>query len=139
MANYRKENPLVAGDASKRWRRAHPERYAKVNHNIKLKKYGISPEEYDRLFTTQDGRCAICRNPETVIIKGTLAKLSIDHNHATNEVRGLLCRHCNQGLGLFRDSPELLRVAVQYLERPAILPGLKVVADETTVLLEQTG
>lgn len=49
------------------------------------------------------------------VICGIEGKLVVDHNHTTNEVRGLLCNHCNLGLGNFKDDPMLLEFAAQYL------------------------
>jgi hypothetical protein len=58
----------------------------------------------------QDGRCAICRKkPQTG------RRLSVDHDHKTGEVRGLLCTLCNQGLGYFKDDPGRLGAALEYL------------------------
>jgi hypothetical protein len=42
--------------------------------------------------------------------------LSVDHNHATGEIRGLLCQACNHAIGKFKDKPELCRKAADYLE-----------------------
>jgi hypothetical protein len=49
------------------------------------------------------------------VICGSGEKLVVDHNHLTGKVRGLLCNHCNRGLGHFRDDPMLLEFAAQYL------------------------
>lgn len=57
--------------------------------------YKLSIEEYDRLHAHQDGKCYICGQPEPV--KGR--RLSVDHNHETGEIRGLLCSRCNPILG----------------------------------------
>jgi len=48
---------------------------------------------------------------------GMKRELSVDHNHETNKIRGLLCNHCNIGLGNFKDSTTLLSLAIEYLER----------------------
>ena len=74
--------------------------------------YGLSEVEYRELLRAQDGRCAICRGVEKDRC------FSVDHDHATLKIRGLLCNACNPGLGLFQDSPELLRAAADYLEGP---------------------
>jgi hypothetical protein len=58
------------------------------------------------LSEQQNGLCAICGLPEE----------HVDHDHVTGQVRGLLCAGCNKGLGFFRDSPQLLRQAAEYLE-----------------------
>lgn len=83
------------------------------NRQYSLKSmYGITPQEYDALYAAQQGRCKICGVDEA---KASRGKLFVDHHHLTGAVRGLLCHHCNAGLGLFRDSPELLDAAKTYL------------------------
>ena len=57
------------------------------------KRYGITVEEYDALLAAQDGCCAICRKPPR---EGS--RLYVDHDHETNQVRGLLCPSCNTSL-----------------------------------------
>ena len=49
------------------------------------------------------------------VICGVSEKLVVDHDHVTGQVRGMLCNHCNRGLGHFRDDPELLEFARMYL------------------------
>lgn len=71
--------------------------------------YGISREEYARLFELQDGKCAICGQVSEN------RRLSVDHNHTTGKVRALLCDNCNKGLGHFKDNPNLLIAAASYL------------------------
>lgn len=73
----------------------------------RLKKYGLSESRYAEIIESQKFHCAICGAEPTVV----------DHDHATGEVRGLLCRTCNTGLGHFRDNRELLSSAITYLER----------------------
>jgi len=70
------------------------------------RRYGISVEEADDMFATQGGLCAICR--------AAPAK-HVDHDHATGKVRALLCFNCNGGLGQFKDDPDLLREAADYV------------------------
>jgi hypothetical protein len=93
------------------WRKANPERAA-LNDRIKVlrKRYNLSLEEYDALLIAQDGHCAICPKVPTDQF------LDVDHDHATERVRGLLCRRCNTAIGQFEDSPALLRAAAAYLE-----------------------
>lgn len=79
--------------------------------------YGLALGEYDRMYSEQGGLCAICREPEVSPERytGRARKLFVDHHHQTGKVRGLLCMLCNIGIGQFRDDPELLRRAIQYL------------------------
>lgn len=73
------------------------------------KLYGITEEQYQTLWFQQDGKCAICKQPSD-------KRLHIDHCHLSKKVRGLLCGPCNRGLGLFKDNPDLLIAAKDYLE-----------------------
>lgn len=75
-----------------------------------LGNHGMTIEEYDEKMILQNGRCAICNRP--VNEKKSLA---VDHDHETEENRGLLCEACNRGLGMLQDSPEILRAALAYL------------------------
>jgi hypothetical protein len=77
------------------------------------RKYGITVEDWDRLYDEQLGRCAIC------VVTLAEVKVCVDHDHTTGEVRGLLCNRCNQGLGYFADSPAILCAATKYLEHAA--------------------
>lgn len=82
----------------------------KYERDAKLrKKYGLTPEQWDDLYDSQLGRCAICQLPlaET--------KPHVDHDHATGQVRGILCSTCNVGIGMFKDNPEYLHQAEMYL------------------------
>ena len=75
------------------WRKRHPELRKKWNKQHKLKsKYGLTHEEAEFLYFIHHDRCTICQQPET------RRRLSIDHNHKTKAVRGLLCSTCNQAL-----------------------------------------
>jgi len=92
-----------------------------------LRKFNMTPADYDERLAAQGGVCAICRQPETHRHRGTgpVVALSIDHDHRCcpgtgscgNCVRGLLCDRCN--VGRFPDDPALLRAAADYFERYA--------------------
>lgn len=73
-------------------------------------RYGISAEKYEAMKAAQHGACAICRRQED-------GALHVDHDHTTGSVRQLLCLQCNVVLGASRDSPDILRAALAYLER----------------------
>lgn len=77
--------------------------------------YGITVEQYDSLFEKQNGKCAICFQSETRILRGKLTRLCVDHNHDDGTVRGLLCSNCNAGVGRFQDDPERILKAYEYL------------------------
>jgi hypothetical protein len=70
------------------------------------KLYGITYDEIQSIKAEQEDSCTIC---------GEITQLVVDHNHTTGQVRALLCDLCNRGLGYFRDNPELLMRASNYL------------------------
>ena len=77
----------------------------------KYERRGITKEQYEIVFKTQQGLCAICKKTPK-----TTHSLAMDHNHKTNEFRGLLCKECNRALGLFGDNIDTLTNAVLYLK-----------------------
>lgn len=95
----------------------HKKNRIKINEgsrNRRLKyAYGISPNQYKILFDLQEGKCAICGKSDL----GKRKNLSIDHDHKTNKVRGLLCTKCNSLLGFAEDDIDKLMKAIKYLEK----------------------
>lgn len=119
-AEFRKKNPGLAMKrvhASRDKRRIEdPEGFALAQYRDFIRrKYGVSMEEYSKRLENQNHRCEICGQPQVPGKKF----LAVDHCHATGEVRALLCDLCNNGLGSFKDRPETLRAAADYLERHA--------------------
>lgn len=111
-------------ERQRRWTRKSGAKHARRR---KLASYGLTEETFAALLELQGGRCRICsaeiseatqlgsRGSLTVKVP-TATTITIDHCHATNRVRGLLCMLCNRGLGDFKDDPERLRRAADYLE-----------------------
>ena len=91
-----------------------PEQYAYHCWEIKLKReHNLTPAEYEAKVTLQGDSCMICN-----INKSELSKrLSVDHDHATGENRGLLCDRCNKVLGMVSDSTQLLSECIKYLDK----------------------
>lgn len=84
----------------------------KYRNNAMMRIFGIDLLSHEEMKIQQDNKCLICS--ETF----TEAKVPhIDHNHETGKIRGLLCRTCNSGLGMFKDDPDKLRQAITYLKR----------------------
>lgn len=82
------------------------------------RQYGITLEEYEQILKKQNHVCAICGQEETrTSTRETNGKkhLVVDHNHTTNDVRGLLCTKCNGLLGFSLDDISILEKAIIYL------------------------
>jgi hypothetical protein len=73
----------------------------------------LSRYEYVNLLASQSYQCAICQTPAMKFEQ----LLSVDHHHATGQVRGLLCNHCNIGLGNFKEDVSYLEAAIEYLKK----------------------
>jgi len=76
-----------------------------------IRSYGVTLATYTAMLAEQGGVCAICGQPER------RRSLCVDHDHETGLVRSLLCDDCNQGVGRFKDNPDLLRKAAAYMDR----------------------
>lgn len=108
-----------------RWRAENPDRYSAAQRACKLKAYGLSLEAYDALHQGQGGVCATCRRPGR-----SGWDLSVDHDHETGAVRGLLCGRCNAGIDLLREDAEVLGNAASYLESPPAIEVLEKILGE---------
>lgn len=97
---------------SYRRRNANPvfKKYATANQRLRL--YGMTSEEFDQMFVNQGKKCGICGSLDPQHNKGW----NVDHDHKTGEVRGILCGVCNTSLGGFKDNPNLLQAAIEYLK-----------------------
>ena len=118
----------------KKWRhdnaaylKEHHSAYVKRNHvryakyrwlRVLREQYGMTEQNYEEMYRYQNGVCAICSKPN---LNGT--KLHVDHDHATNKVRSLLCQHCNMVLGHSKESVDVLLSAADYIRKPAVVQG----------------
>jgi len=82
------------------------------------KAYGITKKQYDQMLEAQGDVCYICKGEEQSFDtrSGELRALSVDHDHATGEIRKLLCHRCNCALGWANEEPERLRAIADYAE-----------------------
>jgi hypothetical protein len=104
---YRKDNKSNYSGYVKKWRRKNPDRVR--NQHLK-REFGITLDQYNELSRIQNNLCAICQ-------RSFNKKLHVDHDHRTNQIRGLLCGNCNRGLGLFEDNSQFLKSATNYIEQ----------------------
>ena len=109
-AKYRNSSKGIAAQAAY-YERAREKLLVRMRERM-LSEYGLNIDEYDSLLMKQNNRCAICR----IHISECKRRFAVDHNHKTEDVRGLLCFRCNAGVGKFEDDAELLKLAVKYLE-----------------------
>lgn len=97
---------------------SHHNQYRKLSkaggHERRVQKtYGLAPGEYGQIYLHQGQLCAICQRAT-----GRTRNLSVDHDHKTGLVRGLLCRPCNDLLGHIRDDLDTAYRVLRYLRRP---------------------
>ncbi len=108
------EGTLRNRERSEAWRRDNRARHKSTAFAVHLRKYGLSVEQYGEMLDRQGGKCAICRRGPEVAIHG---RLVVDHCHAADRVRGLLCNACNTGIGQLGDDVERVAAAADYLRR----------------------
>lgn len=97
-------------ERSVRYRRLNPD---KRRSTILKNRFGIDKDEFDAMLASQNGACKICLG----VSPGASKKhFSVDHDHKTGKIRGILCHGCNAGLGMFQDNPEALIAASNYLK-----------------------
>jgi hypothetical protein len=85
--------------------------------------YGLTVEAYDEMLRRQGGGCAFCKRAEPGWSRARSKRgLTVDHDHETGHVRGLLCNPCNRGIGLLGDDPAVLEAAARYLRAARQIP-----------------
>lgn len=122
--NYRNKCKVCTYQEKHRWNaenkteiREYQNQYRREKPLLRLagtyrQRYGITLERYDQMFIEQNGVCAICGE-----INYDGRRLSIDHNHKTGEVRGLLCGRCNFALGNVKEDISILYGLIRYLQK----------------------
>ena len=122
-AKHRKKHPEKNRAHARKWYAEHRDEINARKRNYRaehlddirlLQRYNITSRDYDKLLAAQNGRCAICRKPPNG------RRLSVDHDHVTGKVRGLLCQKCNAILGLADDSIAILIEATEYLNSKGV-------------------
>jgi hypothetical protein len=91
------------------WRK-HRDKTIERNSNYK-RKYGITIEDYNKMFEEQHGCCVICGRHQTEMKE----ILAVEHSHETGKVRGLVCNRCNIIIGFFEDYPQLIITIKNYI------------------------
>jgi DNA repair exonuclease SbcCD ATPase subunit len=126
--DYYEKNKEEVKQKTREWSKNNRERksivsaiWAKENQdkvlNSRMKRFGISAFEYNEMLKKQGGKCVICGTTEP----GGRGRFNVDHDHEVEKatgkikIRGLLCVSCNRGLGYMRDSQDILKSAIEYL------------------------
>lgn len=98
------------------WRRNNRERWRRAAHRRNtINRLGITGEVYDALLPP-DAACWACGSTVGITRLGKPCELTIDHDHRTGQVRGVLCHFCNLAVGQAGDDPVVLRALADYLD-----------------------
>lgn len=113
-----------------------------IERKRNLRRVGVTPQQYDRMFVEQGGVCFVCKKPETRkrpwSKNGEINPLAVDHDHKTGEPRALLCGHCNTSLGELGEDPVRIRALADYAEWcQSRKPGEKII--QLSLWIDQAG
>ena len=107
---HTKDNVLAK---NREWRMKNSEYIRQKRPDYRLKYlFGITSDDYNRMFDSQKGCCSICEKHQSEL----KTRLCVDHNHQTGKIRSLLCGNCNRGIGIFGENPEVMERAIRYLK-----------------------
>lgn len=102
--NYFQEHKEEYKQANSVWRLKNKKKLR--NKNL-LYYFGITLDQFNHILKQQNNKCAICSKENPT---------DLDHNHSTGKIRGILCRHCNTALGLFKENVQTIENAIGYLK-----------------------
>lgn len=123
VTEWYKRNPdKQIGSAS--WAKRNPERMKELSRKASLLKHGLTPESFNQLWNSQQGKCANPRCTATFEKSAMNRKrngLHIDHDHKSGKIRGLLCPRCNTALGHVGDRADILLGLIEYLKKFEVL------------------
>lgn len=121
VRKWNRNHPKHMKEAAHRYIKRHPDRIKKQNDKMAqykrkrhLKRYNITPKDWENIFNEQGRVCAICKCEQPARAWNT------DHDHQTGEVRGILCESCNVLLGNAKDNVTILLAAIDYLNRTGL-------------------
>jgi hypothetical protein len=118
-SEYRKKNPEKVKAITRSWYENNKEKSRTKNWKNRLSSdYGLSVEDYEGILEAQDYACLLCGK-----VNRNGARLSVDHDHKTGDIRGLLCTRCNSALGQLYDDYLLVQRAAEYLIRGGLSQG----------------
>ena len=115
--NYESYCKSCEATNNKKWYRANLQQQKHRDYVRNCKKFGLTSEEYEKMFSEQRGLCAICEHPEVRTRSGRIKRLAIDHCHKGGGVRALLCCDCNTAVGLLKEDPNNALAVAAYLKK----------------------
>lgn len=115
VLNYlqKPENRAADRERHVKWRKTANGKKTILGYHLQAQ-YGISIGQFESMVATQNNLCAICRKDGRFERTG---RLSVDHDHKSNQIRQLLCDDCNVVIGRFGEDPERLEAAAMYLRK----------------------
>ena len=103
-------------EQGRRWREANKQRQREMDLRSRLKTvYKMTTDQYEAMLAQQGHGCAICGSSDPK--RKNALRLFVDHDHATGEVRGLLCHPCNLLIGHAEERPDVLQKAIEYVSK----------------------
>lgn len=122
---YQRECKICNKERKYAWHHTDSGKISSANTKLK-RRYGITLEEYEKMLESVGGRCEICGASNS----DHGHRLGVDHNHATGEIRGILCKSCNVAISRFKDDASIMRRASEYISRIGTLRTVEKLKDK---------
>ena len=108
-SSLRSKGITISRILAEKSRSKNPQSVQRSLRKAKLKRFGLSEEDYTKMLVSQNGVCAVCKQPG-------FKRLAVDHCHKTGKIRGLLCSSCNSAEGLLKSDSTIIRALADYVE-----------------------